>query len=85
MAQATYCCSSELAPTLNLPLDVWVLQYEHFNEGDALKWTAMGKEQWWYHRIEPSGVSYHNTFTHGSTASVLVGCSILGWWLALLL
>lgn len=49
-------------PSLYLPLDVWVFQYEQFNEADALKWTATGKEQWWYHCIEPSGVSYLNTF-----------------------
>lgn len=49
-------------PSLDLPLDVWVLQYETFNEANALKWTATGKEQWWYHCIEPSGVSYLNTF-----------------------
>ena len=49
-------------PSLDLPLDVWVLQYEYFNEADALKWTATGKQQWWYHCIEPSGVNYLNTF-----------------------
>lgn len=49
-------------PSLDLPLDVWILQYEHFDEADAIKWTAAGKEQWWYHCIEPSGVSYLNTF-----------------------
>ena len=49
-------------PSLDLPLDVWVLQYESFNEADAAKWTATGKQQWWYHCIEPSGVTYLNTF-----------------------
>lgn len=49
-------------PSLDLPLDVWILQYETFKEADAEKWIATGKQQWWYHCIEPSGVTYLNTF-----------------------
>lgn len=49
-------------PSLDLPLDVWILQYENFNEADAEKWLATGKQHWWYHCIEPSGVTYLNTF-----------------------
>ena len=49
-------------PPLDLPLDVWVLQYEFYNEADATKWVEAGKEQWWYHCIEPSGEQYLNTF-----------------------
>ena len=49
-------------PPTDLPLDAWVLQYENYNEADAAKWVAAGKEQWWYHCIEPSGTAYINTF-----------------------
>lgn len=49
-------------PSLDLPLDVWILQYENFNEANAEKWIATGKQHWWYHCIEPSGVTYLNTF-----------------------
>lgn len=49
-------------PSLDLPLDVWVLQYEEFYEDVAAKWTATGKQQWWYHCIEPAGENYLNTF-----------------------
>ena len=49
-------------PPTDLPLDVWVLQYEVYNETQASTWTAAGKQQWWYHCIEPSGPSYLNSF-----------------------
>ena len=49
-------------PSLDLPLDVWVLQYENFNEAEAMRWILSGKQQWWYHCIEPSGTTYLNTF-----------------------
>lgn len=50
------------APSTNLPLDVWVIQYEFYNPAEAGPWIAAGKEQWWYHCIEPSGTQYLNTF-----------------------
>ena len=46
----------------DLPLDVWVLQYEFFNASTAAIWTASGKQQWWYHSIDPSQPQYLNTF-----------------------
>ena len=49
-------------PPTDLPLDVWVLQYEEYNETEASIWVAAGKQQWWYHCIEPSGPEYLNTF-----------------------
>ena len=49
-------------PPTDLPLDVWVLQYELYNETQASTWTAAGKQQWWYHCIEPSGPTYLNSF-----------------------
>ena len=49
-------------PPTDLPLDAWVIQYEYYNPADAAKWVAAGKEQWWYHCIEPSGTMYLNTF-----------------------
>lgn len=49
-------------PPTELPLDVWVLQYEKYNQTEAATWVAAGKQQWWYHCIEPSGVQFLNTF-----------------------
>ena len=49
-------------PATDLPLDVWVLQYEFYNAAEAEKWVAAGKQQWWYHCIGPSGTQYLNTF-----------------------
>ena len=50
------------APPTDLPLDVWVLQYEEFDPAQAQPWLDAGKQQWWYHCIEPSGLQYLNTF-----------------------
>lgn len=49
-------------PPTDLPLDVWVLQYEEFDPAQAQPWIDAGKQQWWYHCIEPSGLGYLNTF-----------------------
>ena len=49
-------------PDTTIPLDVWVLQYEEYNKAEAEKWVQAGKQQWWYHCIEPSGIQYLNTF-----------------------
>ena len=49
-------------PDTTTPMDVWVLQYEEYNEDEASKWVQTGKQQWWYHCIEPSGIQYLNTF-----------------------
>eukprot|EP00054_Salpingoeca_dolichothecata_P036329 m.7225 g.7225 ORF g.7225 m.7225 type:complete len:565 (+) comp6588_c0_seq2:117-1811(+) len=46
----------------DLPVDVWVLQYESFNADDAKAWLDAGKAMWWYHCIEPSSLSNLNTF-----------------------
>ena len=49
-------------PDTDVPMDVWVLQYEEYNEEQAKQWSQAGKQQWWYHCIEPSGAQYLNTF-----------------------
>lgn len=49
-------------PDTTIPIDVWVLQYEVFNADQANKWIQAGKQQWWYHCIEPSGIQYLNSF-----------------------
>lgn len=41
---------------------VWVLQYESYNAADTAPWLAAGKQQWWYHCIEPSDLNHLNTF-----------------------
>eukprot|EP00040_Diaphanoeca_grandis_P037104 m.240113 g.240113 ORF g.240113 m.240113 type:complete len:592 (+) comp33760_c1_seq1:86-1861(+) len=47
---------------VDLPVDVWILQYEDYNADNAKAWKAAGKKQFWYHCIEPSGSAYLNTF-----------------------
>lgn len=48
---------------VDLPLDVWVLQYQLFQQSESpSKWTEAKKELWLYHCIEPSGLEYLNTF-----------------------
>ena len=47
---------------VDLPLDVWILQYQEFNGTDSQKWAAAGKTQWQYHCIEPHSLRYLNTF-----------------------
>lgn len=49
-------------PDTSIPMDVWVLQYEEYNQDQANKWIQAGKQQWWYHCIEPSGIQYLNSF-----------------------
>lgn len=46
----------------DLPVDVWVLQYEDYNAAQAAQWRKAGKKQFWYHCIEPSGTQFLNTF-----------------------
>ena len=46
----------------DLPVDVWVLQYEDYNSTEAAAWRAAGKQQFWYHCIEPSASAALNSF-----------------------
>ncbi len=39
-----------------------MLQYEEYNATTAAPWIAAGKQQFWYHCIEPSSEAYLNTF-----------------------
>jgi len=47
---------------VDLPVDIWVLQYQEFQSKDVQQWIAAGKVQWQYHCIEPSSMRYLNTF-----------------------
>ena len=47
---------------LDLPVDIWILQFEEFNATNARDWIAAGKEQWHYHCIEPHDIASLNTF-----------------------
>ena len=47
---------------LDLPLDVWVLQYQLVNRSVTDPWIAAGHELYVYHCIEPSEPGYLNTF-----------------------
>ena len=47
---------------IDLPVDIWILQYQKFNATDVHSWTAAGKKQWLYHCIEPHDLSSLNTF-----------------------
>ena len=49
-------------PPTTLPLDIWVLQYEFYDRQKTAPWIASGKQQWWYHCIEPSKDAYLNSF-----------------------
>lgn len=49
-------------PRQDTPMDVWVLQYQMYNSDKAASWLKAGKQQWWYHCIEPSGLQYLNSF-----------------------
>lgn len=49
-------------PPTTLPLDIWVLQYEFYDKDKTAPWIASGKQQWWYHCIEPSKDNYLNSF-----------------------
>ena len=46
----------------DLPVDVWVLQYQLYNASKAAAWIAAGHQQWWYHCIEPDSLANLNTF-----------------------
>lgn len=47
---------------VDLPVDIWILQYEKFDADNAKAWIAQGKVQWHYHCIEPNAVTSLNTF-----------------------
>lgn len=73
-------------PATDLPLDVWVLQYEFYDASEAQQWIAAGKQQWWYHCIEPSGTQYLNTFIERPLLMArllfwLAGAHEVGGWL----
>jgi len=47
----------------DLPVDIWIVQYEDWNATQAAAWQATpGKQLFGYHCIEPSGGAYLNTF-----------------------
>ena len=43
---------------LDLPLDVWVLQYQLVNRSVTDPWVAAGHELYVYHCIEPSSLGF---------------------------
>jgi hypothetical protein len=47
---------------VDLPVDIWILQYEEFDAANARAWVAAGKVQWHYHCIMPDAVTSLNTF-----------------------
>ena len=47
---------------IDLPVDIWILQYEEFNATDVTQWIQAGKQQWQYHCIEPHDLASLNTF-----------------------
>ena len=47
---------------VDLPVDIWILQYQEFNASNAKAWIDAGKLQWQYHCIEPHSLGYLNTF-----------------------
>ena len=61
---------------LDLPLDVWVLQYQLVNRSVTDAWVAAGHQLFVYHCIEPSGAAYLNTFNEVS----LIQARLLFWY-----
>ena len=51
----------EHMPT-DMPIDIWVVQYEKTAASAVQAWQAAGKQLFLYHCIEPSGAAYLNTF-----------------------
>lgn len=51
----------------DLPVDIWVLQYEDFDAETSAEWLAAGKQQWHYHCIEPHSLNTPNTFLERPT------------------
>ena len=48
-------------PPVDMPIDTWVILYDHHNPEAAARWRGAGKEYWWYHCCGP--VDPHmNTF-----------------------
>eukprot|EP01064_Diplonema_japonicum_P031991 TRINITY_DN5913_c0_g1_i1.p1 TRINITY_DN5913_c0_g1~~TRINITY_DN5913_c0_g1_i1.p1 ORF type:complete len:515 (+),score=62.55 TRINITY_DN5913_c0_g1_i1:207-1751(+) len=47
---------------IDLPVDIWVLQYQYYTLNQATAWQAAGHQIFLYHCIEPSGADYLNTF-----------------------
>ena len=49
---------------VDLPVDVWILQYEDYNAENAKRWKAAGKRQFWYeqrtavHTPKSSGIAH---------------------------
>eukprot|EP00755_Sulcionema_specki_P018301 Sspe_Gene.66551::Locus_39313_Transcript_1_1_Confidence_1.000_Length_1770::g.66551::m.66551 len=73
-------------PPVDLPVDIWVLQYENYEKFNVSAWKAAGKKQYWYHCIEPSGEAYLNTFierprTQGRMLYWLAAANNVDGWL----
>ena len=64
---------------VDLPVDIWILQYEEFDAENAMAWIDAGKVQWHYHCIEPHQINNLNTFIERPTFQ-----SRLLFWLAAL-
>ena len=47
---------------VDLPVDIWIVQYEDFVAKQAQAWQRAGKQVYAYHCIEPSKGEYLNTF-----------------------
>ena len=60
---------------LDLPLDVWVLQYQLVDPAVTIPWVAAGHELYTYHCIEPHQAAYLNTFNEVS----LIQARLLFW------
>ncbi len=42
-------------PPADMPLDIWVQQYQMYNPRAARRWQKAGKQYWWYHCCDPHG------------------------------
>ena len=64
------------AVPLDLPLDVWVLQYQLVNRSVTDPWIAAGHELYVYHCIEPSEEGFMNSFIERA----LIEARLLFWF-----
>ena len=49
-------------PTIDLPLDIWIISYNYYNANQSLPWLQSGRKQFWYHCIVPVEVYMMNSF-----------------------
>jgi hypothetical protein len=73
-------------PSIDLPLDIWVIHYNLFNETLSLPWIHAGRKQFWYHSIVPVQEDYLNSYIESPSLEIrlmfwLASCYRVDGWL----